>query len=86
VIATAALESVGVGAIGVVLGSAVVAVCLLGVRRGIGGTLGIPVGDVPWTLALTLALAVVAVGAGTAAVAAWSVTRTAPVRLVAARE
>lgn len=86
VIASAALESLGVGVIGVALGSAVVAVCLLGVRRGIAGTLGVPVLDVPWGLGAALASAALAAGAGTAAVAAWSATRTPPVRLVAARE
>ncbi|MGC4111020.1 MAG: FtsX-like permease family protein [Nocardioides sp.] len=86
VLAVAALESLGVGAIGVALGSAVVAVCLLGVRRGIAATLGVPVLVVPWTLAAALALGVLAAGAGTAALAAWSATRIAPVRLVAARE
>ncbi len=40
VVSAAALESLGVSAIGVTLGSAVVAVCLLGVRHGIEGTLG----------------------------------------------
>ena len=86
VVSAAALESVGVGAIGVALGSAVVAVCLLGVRHGIAGSLGVPVLAVPWTLGVVLAVAALAAGAGTAAVAAWSATRTAPVRLVAARE
>jgi putative ABC transport system permease protein len=86
VIASAALESLGVGVIGVALGSVVVAVCLLGVRRGIAGTLGVPVLDVPWGLGAALASAALAAGAGTAAVAAWSATRTPPVRLVAARE
>lgn len=86
VVATAALESLGVGAIGVALGSAVVAVCLLGVRRGIGAMLGVPVLEVPWVLAVLLALGAVTAGAATAAVAAWSATRTPPVRLVAARE
>jgi putative ABC transport system permease protein len=86
VVSSAALESLGVGAIGVVLGATVVAVCLLGVRRGIAGTLGVPVLTVPWTLAILLAIGALAAGAGTAALTAWSVTRTAPVRLVAARE
>jgi putative ABC transport system permease protein len=86
VIASAALESSGVGAIGVALGSAVVAVCLLGVRRGVAGTLGVPVLDVPWGIGVAVALAALAAGAGTAALAAWSATRILPVRLVAARE
>ena len=58
------------------LGSAVVAVCLLGVRHGIAGSLGVPVLAVPWTLGVALAVAALAAGAGTAAVAAWSATRT----------
>ena len=86
VVSAAALESFGVGAIGVALGSAVVAVCLLGVRHGIEGSLGVPVLAVPWTLGVWLAVAALAAGAGTAAVVAWSATRTAPGRLVAARE
>jgi putative ABC transport system permease protein len=86
VVAAAALESLGVGAIGVLLGSAVVAVCLLGVRHGIEASLGVPILEVPWTLGCVLAVTALAAGAGTAAVAAWSATRTAPVRLVAARE
>lgn len=86
VIGSAALESLGVGAIGVALGSATVAVCLLGIRHGIAGTLGVPVLEVPWSLAAVLALAALAAGAVTAAAVAWSVTRTAPVGLVAARE
>jgi putative ABC transport system permease protein len=86
VMAAAALESVGVGAIGIGLGAAVVAVCLLGVRRGIDATLGVPVLEVPWLLGVLLAGAALVAGAGTAAAAAWSATRTAPVRLVAARE
>ena len=86
VVSAAALESLGVGAIGVALGSAVVAVCLLGVRRGIAGTLGVPVLEVPWVLGAGLTVAALAASAGTAAVASWSATRTAPVRLLAARE
>lgn len=86
VVAAASLESLGVGAIGVALGSAVVAVCLLGVRRGIEGTLGVPVLVAPWGLGVALTCAALAAGAGTAALAAWSATRTQPVRLVAARE
>jgi len=86
VVAAAALESLGVGAIGVLLGSAVVAVCLLGLRHGIEASLGVPILEVPWTLGCFLAATALAAGAGTAAVAAWSATRTAPVRLVAARE
>jgi putative ABC transport system permease protein len=86
VVASAALESLGVAAIGLVLGAAVVATCLVGVRRGVAGTLGAPVVTVPWALAALLAFAALAAGAATASVAAWSATRTAPVRLVAARE
>ncbi len=86
VVSAAGLEALGVGAIGVTLGSAVVAVCLLGVRHGIEGTLGVPIIVVPWALGAGLTMAVLATAAGTAAVAAWSATRTAPVRLVAARE
>jgi putative ABC transport system permease protein len=86
VVTAAALESLGVGAIGVLLGSAVVAVCLLGVRRGVAGTLGVPVLEVPWMTGAVLAGAALCTSAATAAVAAYSATRTAPVRLVAARE
>jgi len=86
VIAAAALESLGVGAIGVALGTAVVAGCLLGIRHGIAGTLGVAVLEVPWMTGLTLAVAALAAAAATAAVAAYSATRTPPVRLVAARE
>jgi putative ABC transport system permease protein len=86
VVCAAALESLGVGAIGVALGSAVVAVCLLGVRHGVKGTLGVPILEVPWVLGSALAVSVLVAGAGTAAVAAWSATRVAPVRWVAARE
>jgi putative ABC transport system permease protein len=86
VISAAALESLGVGAIGIGLGAAVVAVCLSGVRRGVEGTLGVPIMQVPWTLGIGLAVAALAAGAGTAAAAAWSATRTPPVRLVAAQE
>jgi putative ABC transport system permease protein len=86
VVASAALESLGVGAIGVVLGSVVVVVCLMGVRHGIAGTLGVAVLEMPWALGLALAAASLAASAGTAAAAAWSVTRTTPVGLVAARE
>ena len=86
VITVAAVEALGVGAIGVALGSAVVAVCLLGVRHGIAGTLGVAVLEVPWGLGAALAAAALAAGAGTAALAAWSATRTPSVRLVAARE
>ncbi len=86
VVSAAALESLGVGAIGVALGSVVVAVCLLGVRHGVEGTLGVPILEVPWVLGCALAVAVLVAGAGTAAVAAWSATRVAPVRWVAARE
>jgi putative ABC transport system permease protein len=86
VVCAAALESLGVGAIGVALGSAVVAVCLLGVRHGVESTLGVPILEVPWGLGGALAVAVLVAGAGTAAVAAWSATRVAPVRWVAARE
>ncbi|HEY2880112.1 ABC transporter permease [Nocardioides sp.] len=86
VVSAAALESLGVGAIGVALGSAVVAGCLLGMRHGIEGTLGVPILEVPWTLGIGLTVAALAAGAGTAAVASWSATRTAPVLLVAARE
>jgi putative ABC transport system permease protein len=85
-VAAAALESLGVGVIGVALGSAVVAVCLLGIRRGIAGTLHVPVLEVPWTLGLLLTVAALAACATTAAAAAWSATRTEPVRLVASRE
>jgi len=86
VIAAAALESLGVGAIGVALGTAVVAGCLLGIRHGIAGTLGVAVLEVPWMTGLTLAVAALAAAAATAAVAAYSATRTPPVRLVAAGE
>ena len=86
VIGAAALESLGVGLIGITLGSTVVAVCLLGVRRGIAGTLGVPVLEVPWHLGGVLAVAALGAAAATAAIAACSATRTEPVRLVAARE
>jgi putative ABC transport system permease protein len=86
VVSAAALESLGVGAIGVTLGSAVVAGCLIGVRHGIAETLGVPVLEIPWTLGGCLAIASLVVGAGTAAIAAWSATRIPAVRLVAARE
>jgi putative ABC transport system permease protein len=86
VVTATALESLGVGVIGIGLGSLVVAVCLLGIRRGVEGTLGVPVLDVPWRLGLALALGTLVACAVTAAVAAWSATREAPVRLVAARE
>jgi putative ABC transport system permease protein len=86
VIAAAALESLGVGAIGIALGTAVVAACLLGVRHGIAGTLSVAVLEVPWMTGATLAVAALAAAATTAAVAAYSATRTPPVRLVAARE
>lgn len=86
VVWAAVLESAGVGALGVALGSAVVAACLLGIRHGIAQTLGTPILQVPWLLGATLTVGVLAASAGTAALAAWSATRTAPVRLVAARE
>jgi putative ABC transport system permease protein len=86
VIAAAALESFGVGAIGVSLGAAVVAVCLLGVRHGIEGTLGVPVLEVPWVTGIGLTVLALSAGVATAAIAAWSATRMPPVRLVAARE
>jgi putative ABC transport system permease protein len=86
VIAVAAFEALGVAAIGVALGTAVAAACLLGLRHGIAGTLGVAVLEVPWRAGLLLAVAALAAAAGTAAVAACSATRTPPVRLVAARE
>ena len=55
-------------------------------RRGIAGTLGVPVLEMPWALGLALAVASLVASAGTAAGVAWSVTRTPPVGLVAARE
>jgi putative ABC transport system permease protein len=85
VVATAALESLGVGAIGVALGSMVVAVCLLGIRRGVAGTLGVPVLEVPWLTGLLLAGAALCTAAGRAPVAAYSETLPAAERLVAAR-
>jgi putative ABC transport system permease protein len=86
VIGAAALESCGVGAIGILLGGAVVAVCFSGLRHAIAGTLGVPVLVVPWAPAIGLALAALLAGAATAAVAGWSATRTPPVRHVAAME
>jgi putative ABC transport system permease protein len=86
VVVAAALESLGVGAIGVALGTAVVAACLLGIRHGIAGTLGVPVLEVPWLTGAALAVAALAAAATTAAIAAYAATRTPPVRLVAARE
>jgi putative ABC transport system permease protein len=86
VVAAAALESLGVGAIGVSLGAAVVAVCLLGIRHGIEGTLGVPVLEIPWTTGIGLTVLALSAGVATATIGAWSATRTPPVRLVAARE
>jgi putative ABC transport system permease protein len=81
-----ALESVGVGVIGLALGAAVVTVCLCGVRHGFEATLGVPVLEIPWGLGLALGLAVLSAGAATAAVAGWSATRALPIRFMAARE
>ena len=64
----------------------VVAACLLGIRHGIADTLGVAVLEVPWMTGVTLAAAALAAAATTASVAAYSATRTPPVRLVAARE
>jgi putative ABC transport system permease protein len=86
VVGTAALESCGVGLIGVALGAAVAAWCLVGVRHGTASTLGVPVLVVPWRTAIGIALAAPLAAATTAALAAWAATRTPPVRLVAARE
>ena len=85
-IAAVAIESLGVSAIGIVLGAAVVAVCMLGIRHGMDATLGLPVVEIPWGLGLALGAAVLAAGCAAAAAAGWSATRVAPIRLVAARE
>ncbi len=85
-IAAVALESLGVSAIGLALGAAVVAVCMLGIRHGIDAELGVPVMQIPWALGLALSIAVLVTGAATAATAGWSATRAQPIRLVAARE
>ncbi|GAA3808714.1 ABC transporter permease [Nocardioides panacisoli] len=85
-IAAVAIESLGVGAIGIALGATVVAVCMLGIRHGMEATLGVPVMEIPWGLAAGLGAAVLVAGAAAAAAAGWSATRDAPIRLVAARE
>jgi len=86
VVRTSVLESLATGLIGVLLGAAVAALCLLGVARGLSAWLGQPVRAVPWEAFALLSAGSLGAVAATAAAATWSATRQRPVALAAARE
>ena len=86
VIRTSVLESFGVGVIGVALGGAAAAVCLVSVRRGFATLLGEPVVVVPWAALGGLTAVSLAAVTTTAGLGAWWATRTPPITLVAAKE
>jgi putative ABC transport system permease protein len=86
VVRAALLESVGVVAIGLILGAVCAAATVLSTSVNVWATIGVGTVQVQWPILGLVAVGVTLVVAATTALAAYGATRTPPIRLATARE
>lgn len=85
-VASCAIEALGVTATGLALGAVVAAAALAGIAVAARRSVGAAIVELPWTLAAATAAGTLLVAAVVAPAVAFLVTRTRPVLLAAARE
>ncbi|TWD79891.1 putative ABC transport system permease protein [Kribbella amoyensis] len=86
VIGVAAIESITVVVIGVLLGSVVAGAALAGIGAGTASMFGVVVLAIPWKLLGAILAASLVVVCSTAALTAWSATRQPPIALLGGRD